>query len=93
MADLDWKDNLLALRSNTQSNLDSCFSDAKGNKIDYSFVSKDNIYARLDKLNINNNLDEMEDIRAWLINKKKHPPEHYLAEEANLNPFCLRQRR
>jgi hypothetical protein len=40
---------------------------------------------------VKDRLDEVEDVGTWLINEEEHPPEHYLAEEANLDPSRLRQ--
>ncbi|EFW18029.1 hypothetical protein D8B26_004671 [Coccidioides posadasii str. Silveira] len=37
--------------------------------------------------------DKLEDIGACLLNEEEHPPEHYLEEEANLDPSRLRRRR
>jgi hypothetical protein len=63
-----------ASRSDTQSDSAGCFSDAEGNETDCSSVSGDDI---------NDNLDEVEDVGAWLINEEEHPLEH-LSEHATL---------
>jgi hypothetical protein len=74
------RNNPLALRGNTKSNAAGCFPDTIGNKTDCSSVCSNNLHIMLDELNINGHLDELEDAGDWLLNKKEHPPEHYLLQ-------------
>ncbi|KGQ00729.1 hypothetical protein PAAG_12607 [Paracoccidioides lutzii Pb01] len=90
----DWEDNPLALRGEKESDSgDACFSADEGNETGCSSVSGDDLQARLRELYGGGGLDEPDDVGALLLNDEEHPPEHYLAEEADLEPSCLRQRR
>jgi hypothetical protein len=90
----DRDDDPLASRSDAERDSgDACFSDDEGNETDCSSVSSDDLHAKLCEMYADGSLDELEDVGAWLLNEEEHPPEHYLAEEANLDPSCLRQRR
>jgi hypothetical protein len=93
MAVLDWEDDPLASRSDTESNAAGCFSDDEGNETDCLSISDDDLHSKLYELHIDGSLDELEDVGAWLLNEEEYPPEYYLAEEANLDPLCFRQRR
>jgi hypothetical protein len=80
MAALAWEDDPLASRSDTESDAAGCFSNVKGNETDCSSIAGDER---------NNIFDGVEDVGAWLLNEKKHPPEHYLAEKTSLDPSRL----
>lgn len=77
---------------------EECFSVADNNETDCSSVPGDDAGDSLDSVPddkiYDNPNDALDDAGAWLMNQdEEKPPEYYLAEEANLDPSRLRQRR
>ncbi|EER29788.1 hypothetical protein CPC735_000440 [Coccidioides posadasii C735 delta SOWgp] len=94
------EDNSLASISGVDSGLgDKCFLDDGGNETDCTSVCNDDV----GKDGLTNVLDDkhswllkgladaLKDDGDWLCNEEEHPPEHYLEEEANLDPSSLQQ--
>ncbi|OJD10005.1 hypothetical protein ACJ73_09982, partial [Blastomyces percursus] len=80
---------------------DECFSDDGGHETDCTSVcdddvGKDGLTNALDDKHswlLKGLADALKDDGDWLCNEEEHLPEHYLEEEANLDPSSLRQRR
>lgn len=94
-------DPLASISGANSGSGDECFPDDGGNETDCTSVCDDDVGkdGLTDVLEGDHSwllrglADALKDDGDWLRNEEEYPPEHYIEEEANLDPSRLRQRR